>query len=79
MDSVSVREARRRLSEIVAAAEQGQSVVITRRGRRVARVGPAGPVKAKGLPDLTEFRRCLTVRGKPLSKTVIEARRRERF
>ena len=79
MDSFSIREARRRLSDIVAAAEQGQSVVITRRGRRVARICPVEPVERKGLPDLTEFRRSLKVKGKPLSQVVIENRRRERY
>ena len=79
MNSVSVREARRRLSDIVAAAERGQSVVITRHGRRVARVDPVGPAETRGLPDLTEFRRTLAAKGRPLSRDIIEARRRERL
>jgi hypothetical protein len=31
------------------------------------------------LPDLTEFRKSIKLKGKPLSETVIEMRREERF
>jgi prevent-host-death family protein len=37
---VGIREARRRLTELVSRAEQGETVVITRSGREVARLGP---------------------------------------
>ena len=79
METVNIREARRRLRHIVDAAERGKSVVITRRGRKIAKVVPAKPRSGKGLPDLTEFRRTIAAKGKPLSAVVIKARRPERY
>jgi len=79
MRSVNIRQARRRLSEVVDAAERGESVVITRRGRRAARVTPADPGKGRKLPDLTEFRKSVKAKGRPLSKVVIRSRKEARF
>jgi len=77
--TVGVREARRRLGELVDAAERGESVIITRWGREVARLGPVAPQGERRLPDLSEFRQRIQVRGEPLSKTVAALRERERF
>ncbi|MHB1158084.1 MAG: type II toxin-antitoxin system Phd/YefM family antitoxin [Phycisphaerales bacterium] len=79
MRSVNVREVRRRLSDIVDAAERGQSVRISRHGRDVAQVGPVQTPEGSPLPDLTEFRKSLRVKGKPLSKIVAESREQARF
>jgi len=79
MNRVNMREARRRLSEIVNAAEHGESTVITRRGRKVARVEPIAPARGRTLPDLTEFRSSIKVKGKPLSQVVIDGRKEARF
>ena len=38
--TVGVREMRVRLAELVGRAERGETVVITRSGREVARLGP---------------------------------------
>ncbi|MDR2454209.1 MAG: type II toxin-antitoxin system prevent-host-death family antitoxin [Bifidobacteriaceae bacterium] len=59
MTKVGAREAKARLSELLAAARAGQDVVITRRGRPDARLAPVGPAprrqlgfpKAPLLPD----------------------------
>jgi len=45
-------EAKNRLSELLRAAEEGRSVVITRRGRAVARLVPAVDKESKGLAEL---------------------------
>lgn len=74
MRSVNVREVRQRLSDIVDAAERGQSVRIRRHGRDVAQVGPVQKTEGSPLPDLTAFRKSLRVGGKPLSKIVVESR-----
>ena len=79
MNEVSIKEARRRLSDLVDAAERGESVVITRRGRQVARLGPARSKPVAGLPDLSRFRSSIKVKGKPLSKAVIDAREETRY
>jgi prevent-host-death family protein len=43
MKRVSVQSLKAELSALVAAAEVGETVVITRHGRPVARLGPADP------------------------------------
>ena len=43
MDTVSVYDAKARLSELVDRAESGQPTTITKRGRVVARIVPARP------------------------------------
>jgi len=79
MHRVSIREARQRLSQLVDAAERGESIAITRHGRQAACLGPPRPEGKPPVPDLTEFRQSIAVSGKPLSKVVIDARRQERF
>ena len=57
MDEIGLFEAKNRLAELVRRAESGEEIVITRRGRAVARivastaatVAPADPAKAKQL------------------------------
>ncbi len=79
MDSVSIREARRRLSELVDAAQRGEAVVITRRGKKVARLSAVRDEAKKRLPDLTAFRASIRVKGKPLSQIVIDSRGEGRY
>jgi prevent-host-death family protein len=43
METVSVQDLKARLSSVVAAAERGETIVITRHGRAVARLVPADP------------------------------------
>ncbi len=78
MTAVNIREVRRRLSDLVTAAEHGETVVITRRGKKVAQIAPLPKKQSESLPDLTEFRKTIRLRGKPMSRTVIEMRREER-
>ena len=79
MGSINLKEARKRLSALVNAAERGETTVITRRGKRVARLAPPREAKRKAFPDLTEFRNSIKLKGKPMSETVIQMRRGERF
>jgi len=79
MNTVGLKEARKRFGELVSAAEHGASIVLTRRGKEVARIEPPVPKKGKRLPDLSDFRASLEVSGKPLSDVVIENRKRERY
>lgn len=79
MNQISLREARRRLSQLLDDAEHGKSVMITRHGRKVARLGPAEPEQGKRLPDLSEFRQSIRAKGRPLSMLVVQSRRAERY
>lgn len=82
MGPVNLKEARARLSDLVRAVEKGESVLITRRGRIVARlVPPATSTERQKAPDLGPFREALGIREdeKGLSRTVIENRREGRY
>lgn len=79
MDAVNMSEARRRLRELVQAAERGESVTITRRGKEVARIVPAEQKPLKPLPDLTEFRASIKIKGRSLTEELLAMRREERY
>ena len=79
MGSVNLKEARRRLGQLVDAAERGESVVITRRGREVVRLVSAKRTRRQVLPDLSDFRRSIRIKGASLSATVIAMRREGRY
>ena len=46
MREVSLFEAKQKLSALVAEAEAGETIAITRHGRVVARLGPPAPVRS---------------------------------
>ena len=79
MGTVTMSEARKRLSELVRAAERGESVTITRRGKEVARIVPAEQKPLKPLPDLTEFRASIKMTGRSLTEELLAMRREERY
>ena len=74
MRTAGVREARQNLSALLDEVRMGREVVITERGRPVARLVPAGRPRGRGVPDLKAFRRKMPVLRPPLSTTVAEAR-----
>ncbi len=77
MLEISVKEARKNLSMLLDKVEHGDEIVITRRGKRVAKL--ITPTQNENLPKLTHFRRQLTVSGESMSETVINNRKRERY
>jgi len=79
MGPVSIKEARKRLADLVRAAEHGDTTVITRRGKTVARIAPAKMETLKRFPDLTEFRKSIKVRGRAMSQVVKDMRREARY
>ncbi len=76
MVTVSLAEAKTHLSDILDRVEAGETVVITRRGRPVARVTPAEKEK-KPLPleELARFRESMP--SFPASKMISEMRDEE--
>ena len=72
---VGVREARKDVRQLLDEVKAGDEVIVLRRGFEVGRlIRPER--KAPPLPALSRFRASCTVRGKPLSECVVEARRR---
>jgi prevent-host-death family protein len=82
MATVNLKQARERLGDLVSAAERGETTLITRRGKKAARIVPVDTAKRRGspgLPNLAKFRASIRVKGPSLSKTLIRARKRERY
>ena len=78
MTEVSVKDARANFRAWLGRAEAGEEIVITRRGKEVARLVPPRR-EPKRFPDLTEFRKSIELRGEPLSETVMRLRRESRY
>lgn len=79
MGPVNIREARRRLSELVDAVERGESVMIMRRGKEVARLVPIDGARGIEAPDLSAFRASIRLKGKSLSRVVADMRAADRY
>jgi prevent-host-death family protein len=74
MKKAGIREARQNLSSLIEHVKKGREIVITDRGRAVARLVPASPQSAKRFPDLSGFRRKMPVLTPPLSETIVQDR-----
>jgi prevent-host-death family protein len=73
MRTAGVREARQNLSALLDEVKKGREVVITERGRPVAKLVPPDRTGG-GVPNLAAFRRRLPILTPPLSTTVTEDR-----
>ncbi len=76
--TVGIREVRQRLRQLLKQVQSGDEVVVLRRGVEVGRLLRPKRTKA-ALPDLTDFRASLKLRGRPLSHDILEARRSSRY
>jgi len=86
MIAVGIRELKMRLSEYVRKASRGEEIMVTARGREVASLVPVTRARRAlkrladgGMARMPEGKprgaRGLSLKGKPLSDTVIEDRR----
>ena len=74
MRTAGVREARQNLSALLDEVKAGREIVITERGRPVAKLVPPDRPRGKGVPNLAAFRRTMPVFDPPLSKIIEEDR-----
>jgi prevent-host-death family protein len=75
MITVNLAHAKAHLSELIDEVENGETVVITRHGRSVARIGPVEPPKQPiDFKSLQEFRKAMP----PLPKSSAEPMREMR-
>jgi prevent-host-death family protein len=75
---VSIREARRRLRDLLEQVQAGDDVIVLRRGVEVGRL--IRPERAKAsLPDLSNLRASVKLRGRALSEDITEGRRSSRY
>jgi prevent-host-death family protein len=75
---VNVKEARAKISSLLDKTQKGEEVVILRRGKKIARLVPID-ITDRRFPDLRSFRKSIALKGKALSRTVIQARNEERY
>ena len=75
---ISVKEARGKFSSLLNQVQEGDEVIIRRRGKEVARlVPPRG--EGKRFPDLKKFRAAIRLDGESLGAVVKRARTVERY
>jgi len=74
MRQTGIREARQRLSSLIDDVRRGHEVVITDRGRPVARLVPPLPEAGRPFPDLAAFRRRMPAVTPSVSQAVIDDR-----
>jgi prevent-host-death family protein len=74
MRTAGVREARQNLSALLDEVKKGREIVITERGRPVAKLVPPDRPARNGVPNLAAFRRALPILDPPLSVTLEEVR-----
>lgn len=74
MRKAGIREARQNISELIEAVRKGKEILITDRGRPVARLAPIEKSSACAFPGRAAFRRSMPALKPPLSSTVSEDR-----
>ncbi len=75
MLTVNLAQAKARLSELLDKVEAGEEVVITRRGKAVARLAEVvHPKKPLPLKELAEFRRTMPKLSRPTAEILRELR-----
>jgi len=72
MRTAGIREARQNLTDLLDDVKKGREVLITDRGRPVARLAPIE--RSRPFPDLARVRRALRGRDPALSQAVLEER-----
>ena len=74
MRTAGVREARQNLSALLDEVKKGREIIITERGRPVAKLVPPDRARGRGVPNLAAFRRRIPLLDPPLSATVEDER-----
>jgi prevent-host-death family protein len=69
-----IREARQALSGLLEDVKKGHEIVITDRGRPVARLVPASLPSGRAIPDLSSFRRRMPRLTPTLSRSIVRDR-----
>lgn len=77
MIETNVREAKARLSSYLSDVENGEEVLIVRRGKPVAVLKPVGEVAP--LPSMKDFRQKINLRGLPASECIVRIRQEARY
>lgn len=74
MKKAGIREVRQNLSALIDEVSKGREILITDRGRPVARLVSVSGARSKRFPGRSSFRRRMPTMNPPLSETVAENR-----
>jgi prevent-host-death family protein len=74
MIKAGIREVRQNLSELIEAVRKGREILITDRGKPVARLVPALSDKTLAFPSRQAFRHSMPMLQRELSTAIIEDR-----
>ena len=72
METTTVGEVQKNFAGVLKKIKSGEEVIITKRGKPVAKITAMGAKKDIEWPDF--FKECLELRGKSISDIVIEGR-----
>lgn len=78
MLEVNVKELRDHLAHFITQVEAGEEINITRRGKVVATLAPPPSQAPRQLPDLTEFRASIKLKGEGPLETLLHLREEAR-
>ena len=90
---VGIRELKAHLSEYLRRIKKGETIAVSEHGREIALMAPSDPARRSGLWELVrqgkvdwngghpdfKNRKLIHIKGKPMSETVIDMRREERY
>jgi prevent-host-death family protein len=72
MKTATVGEIQKNFAQVLKEIKAGEEILVTRRGKPVARLTAIGPEKSIDWPDF--YMEAIEVKGKPLSEIIIEER-----
>lgn len=79
MKKVPVNQVREELAKYLAAAENGEEIIITKHNKPIAKLVNYNEPRKNKLPDMKEFRKQFKVKGKPMSEFVIDMRKEDKY
>jgi prevent-host-death family protein len=72
METATVGQIQKNFAEVLKKIKSGEEVIVTRRGKPVAKITALGAQQNIDWPDF--FQECIELKGKPLSQAIIEGR-----
>lgn len=77
MKTVTLTEFRAQASGMLSEVERGETLIVLRHGRPIARVSPVDDEDATGIPSWKRPALRLSTKGKGLASAIVEERQRE--
>ena len=72
METTTVGEIQKNFAEVLRKISSGEAVIVTKRGKPVAKITALGAKQDIDWPDF--FHECIDIEGTPLSEIVVEGR-----